>query len=299
MQKLLRRTAQAKAQASRRTKNQVTKSRTENRKLRHYQYIEFNRAVLQDVKNAQFSRREDHLLGPLAPRRDVGSKRDTYGTVDERRLRGPGMKGIGVEKGGRPEEWTGIKEGDRVVVVGKEVRDWGKVGLVREVRANQGDCAVEGLNMVRPCSLSTDSSFWSHGFSLKCNTLLTLTNEKGRRANPRRRRLRRHPKTPLPLRPRPHPPLRRPPHLPPRPAKRPHRHPHRHPHPLSKTHPRPPRPLHRQPRPPSPHPLAQKGKTKVRRLRHRHPAHRRRRGNVDTHAAARADARHRHRRTEE
>lgn len=65
------------------------------------------------------------------------------------------MKGIGVEKGGRPAEWTGIKEGDRVVVVGKGVRDWGKVGVVREVRASQGDCAVEGVNLVRlvppPC----------------------------------------------------------------------------------------------------------------------------------------------------
>lgn len=148
MQKLLRRTAQAKAHASRRTKNEAAKARTENRKIRQYQYTIANRAVLQDVKAAQVARREDHLLGPLAPRRDVGSKRDTYGTVDEKRVRGPGIKGIAVEKGGKPEAWTGIKEGDRVVVVGKGVRDWGKVGVVKEVRANQGKCAVEGVNLV-------------------------------------------------------------------------------------------------------------------------------------------------------
>ncbi len=130
-------------------------------------------------------------------------------------------------------------------------------------------------------------------------TKLTPTKIKGRRPNPGRRRLRRHPKTPLPHCPRPHPPLRRPPHLPSSPQRRSHRHPHRHPDPLSKTPPRPPRPLHRQPRPPCPHPLAQKGKTRIRGLRHRHPAHRRRGGNLDTHAATRADARHCHRRAEE
>lgn len=266
MQKLLRRTAQAKAQASRRTKNDATKIRTESRKIRQYQYTNFNRAVLRDVKAAQVARREDHLLGPLAPRRDVGSKRDTYGTAEARMVRGPGIKGIAVEKGGRPEAWTGIKEGDRVVVVGKGVRDWGKVGVVREVRANQGQCAVEGVNLVclvPPIHVLPTASLRVTACRWTIMTKLTPTKIKGRRPNPGRRRLRRHPKTPLPHCPRPHPPLRRPPHLPSSPQRRSHRHPHRHPDPLSKTPPRPPRPLHRQPRPPCPHPLAQKGKTRI------------------------------------
>ncbi len=104
-------------------------------------------------------------------------------------VRGPGIKGIAVEKGGRPEAWTGIKEGDRVVVVGKGVRDWGKVGVVREVRANQGQCAVEGVNLV--ClvppihTCSSDSQPPSHGLSLDDNDQTNSNQNKRPTSKPR------------------------------------------------------------------------------------------------------------------
>ena len=81
------------------------------------------------------------MLGPLAPKRDVGNAKDTYGTLSPRRFRG-------VEKPkGQYKEW-GIVEGDRVVIVQDGHREQGKIGTVREVRKEAEECTVQGLNQV-------------------------------------------------------------------------------------------------------------------------------------------------------
>ena len=41
-----------------------------------------------DIKMARKTRREDWDLGPLAPRRDVGLKKETFGTISALRIRG-------------------------------------------------------------------------------------------------------------------------------------------------------------------------------------------------------------------
>ena len=148
MQKLLRRTAQAQTQASRRSRAQASKGRAETRRIRHFKTTDFNRKVLDDTKAAKQARREDYLLGALAPRRDVGAAKETYGMLDARRLVQPATQGIGIEKRRKEAEWSGIRQGDRVVVVGKRERDCGKIGEVVEVRWVQGVCVVEGVNLV-------------------------------------------------------------------------------------------------------------------------------------------------------
>lgn len=100
-----------------------------------------NISVRNDTRAARLTRREDWLLGPLAPKRDVGTTKDTYGALDARRLRG-------VEKPKNQGKDWGIVEGDRVVIVLDGHRERGKIGKVREVRKDAEECFVTGLNRV-------------------------------------------------------------------------------------------------------------------------------------------------------
>ncbi len=114
--------------------------------------------VATDIKAARLARREDWELGPLAPKRDVGLKKDTYGTVNTMRLRG---RELTLEErlklnpeGGR---YPTIVAGDRVVIL--QGRDKGKIGKVAALDAARQEVTVEGLNMV--CFASTRCT-WAH-----------------------------------------------------------------------------------------------------------------------------------------
>ncbi|KAL8786086.1 MAG: hypothetical protein Q9195_008362 [Heterodermia aff. obscurata] len=90
------------------------------------------------IKTAKIARREDWQLGPIAPRRDAGEKKDTYGTADLYFRQGvPKLKW---------RDW-GIRAGDRVAVVEPKHRERGKIGTVRQVRKYKEDVIVEGLNL--------------------------------------------------------------------------------------------------------------------------------------------------------
>ncbi|KAL9608061.1 MAG: hypothetical protein Q9167_007085 [Letrouitia subvulpina] len=142
MQKVLRRTAKAEAQYARRTRRQRSKDFVDDR------WIQIRRQKIAhgDVRALRLAaikaRHEDWELGPLAPRRDIGTKKDTYGAVPFRV----------IERVDKPEgswkDW-GIREGDRVVVVGKKERDRGRIGTVREVSQKSETVTVEGINMVK------------------------------------------------------------------------------------------------------------------------------------------------------
>ncbi|MCJ1379401.1 hypothetical protein MMC17_002502 [Xylographa soralifera] len=139
MQKLLRRTALVKKQAARKVAARQGKSDSDDRKLRLNEQKIINISVRHDTRAARLARQEDWLLGPLAPKRDVGNTRETYGTLDPRRLRS-------VDKlKDQIKDW-GIVEGDRVVVVQDGHRERGKIGKVREVRKEAEECFVTGLN---------------------------------------------------------------------------------------------------------------------------------------------------------
>ena len=102
------------------------------------------------IRAQRTARREDWTLGPLAPRRDAGEGKETYGTVGLRELQGAeGQKG--KRKGEAKKDGELIWVGDRVVVVGEkgpEGRERGRIGTVTEVKREQGECVVEEMNLV-------------------------------------------------------------------------------------------------------------------------------------------------------
>ncbi|KAL8785537.1 MAG: hypothetical protein Q9213_003285, partial [Squamulea squamosa] len=126
MQKLLKRTSQVQKQAARRQRIAKSKNDSDTRKLQHNQLKVHNQARREVFVSARQAQREDWFLGPLAPRRDVGDKAETYGTVPLRLVESP------EKMDGKWKKW-GIREGDRVCVVGKKEREKGKIGVVREV----------------------------------------------------------------------------------------------------------------------------------------------------------------------
>lgn len=141
MQKVLRRTALAERQALRRRKIRRSKYASEKQVLDLQEAIVHKRSILQSLKDARITRREDWQLGPLAPKRDVGTKKDTYGTSDTRKLRG-----LELPESERVKNWP-IAAGDRVVLV--EGRDKGKIGVVESIRKETNELTVKGLNIVR------------------------------------------------------------------------------------------------------------------------------------------------------
>ena len=150
MQKVIRRTALAERQAARRAKVRKSKFDSEKRILDLQDSILRRRSVLQTLKDARIARREDWQLGPLAPRRDVGEQRDTYGASDTRLLRGPELP-----KSEQMKFWP-IVAGDRVVIM--DGRDKGKIGTVRSTDKVRSELTVEGLNKVYLDSAFTASS---------------------------------------------------------------------------------------------------------------------------------------------
>lgn len=148
MQKVLRATDRAKTQAKRKAFAQRQKAGRVDRVLLEQQNFVYQKEVTSDICAARIARKENWLLGPLSPRRDAGSSMNTYGTVSVRRLNG-------VNKPGKARDFC-IAEGDRVLIVGKGLRDQGKIGVVKSVLFKAEACTVKGLNRVclKPFSIS-------------------------------------------------------------------------------------------------------------------------------------------------
>lgn len=140
MQKVLRATDRAKTQAKRKVLAQRQKAGRVDRVLLEKQKFVYQKEVTSDICAARIARKEDWLLGPLSPRRDAGRSMDTYGTVSVRRLNG-------VNKPGKSRDFC-IAEGDRVLIVGKGLRDQGKIGVVKSLSFMAEACTVKGLNLV-------------------------------------------------------------------------------------------------------------------------------------------------------
>lgn len=141
MEKVIRATERAKTQARRKLLAARSKIASYEAMKNRAAKADNQRSISSDIRIARAVRREDWLLGPLAPRRDVGNSKGSYATVSSRRLQGP-------KTTGKPHDYC-IEQGDRVVVVGKEFRDRGKIGQVKEVRTEEEECLIEGLNLVR------------------------------------------------------------------------------------------------------------------------------------------------------
>jgi large subunit ribosomal protein L24 len=148
MQKVIRRTILAERQAARRQAKRKDKLSREWAKTNREQNNYNRKDVTSQLKQARLDRREDWELGPLAPRRDVGDKKESYGTVSTQRLRGPILEHKDADDALKPfgGRYLNIVKDDRVVLL--EGRDKGKIGKITNVDTKRVECTVEGLNMV-------------------------------------------------------------------------------------------------------------------------------------------------------
>ena len=139
MQKVLRRAQQAKQGAAKKSKDfQKGKEKAERRN-----YLDnvrrMQKSVAENIKTERRNRRIDWETGPLAPRRDVGEREETYGTVSVYDLHPPDK--IPQDR----LKWWSVDAGDRVVVT--RGRDRGKIGTISEVHKNKGAVIIPDMNV--------------------------------------------------------------------------------------------------------------------------------------------------------
>ncbi|KAH6722384.1 hypothetical protein BKA61DRAFT_174393 [Leptodontidium sp. MPI-SDFR-AT-0119] len=148
MQKVFRHTVLAERQAARRSAKRTELKFRAKWKNERDQSNYHRKDEVKYIKDARLARREDYEMGPLAPKRDVGDQKDTYGTVSLNRMRGRPLHG--KEKWDILDFWGGrflnIVRGDRVVIL--EGRDKGKIGKLIEIDTKRAECKIEGLNMM-------------------------------------------------------------------------------------------------------------------------------------------------------
>ncbi|RQM04552.1 hypothetical protein DH86_00004416, partial [Scytalidium sp. 3C] len=148
MQKVIRRTILAEKQAARRLARKKESEHRDWLKSRLEQQFYADRETSKLVKQARLNRREDLELGPLAPKRDVGDAKETYGTINSQLMRGLELTREEMDEvlkpvGGR---YVHIVPNDRVVLL--EGRDKGKIGKVLSTDPKRNECTVEGCNIV-------------------------------------------------------------------------------------------------------------------------------------------------------
>ena len=101
-----------------------------------------DRSTRDAIKDERRARREDWIQGPLAPNRNVGLKRGTYGTVHQALTRGPELP--------KRERYEGdevlFAVGDRVCVVRGSSK--GRIGRIKEISLDRAEVLVEGVNAV-------------------------------------------------------------------------------------------------------------------------------------------------------
>lgn len=138
MDRIIARTNYAIKQAKRRNLQRRLKEAFFDRKERFRNHNELRlrtNALCRDAKKAQ---REDWRLGPLAPRRDLGERAETYGYVDSYLSQGIAFS--------YHKESRHIRVGDRVLALSG--RDKGKIGKVTKVDRKNNTCEVEDVNQV-------------------------------------------------------------------------------------------------------------------------------------------------------
>ncbi|GAB1731250.1 hypothetical protein NU195Hw_g4221t1 [Hortaea werneckii] len=140
MQKVIQRTQRAERAAGRK----LAKAREHYEKgeswSRSQTLNRMQRSANANIRNARRARQEDWERGPLAPRRDVGDKKATYGAMSMYDFQLPEL-----DPANRPK-WMHISVGDRVVVVNGRHR--GRISTVEDVEKSNGSVRVKGLNVV-------------------------------------------------------------------------------------------------------------------------------------------------------
>lgn len=142
MQKALRRTLLARNQALRRERQNAKKTLKKEQGEFKAESMLFARFQNQRIREERKARREDWMLGPLAPNRMAGRKSETYGLVEGHTVRRPQ-----IPKRDR-EKYLGIAVNDRVVVI--QGRERGKISTVESIDEERQTVILKNLNEVSP-----------------------------------------------------------------------------------------------------------------------------------------------------
>ncbi|OAG42320.1 hypothetical protein AYO21_03488 [Fonsecaea monophora] len=167
MQRILRINLQARNQTLKASRRKNYEKLREDWKEYEARLIQREKVKNGHIKAERRARREDWIMGPLAPKRDVGTKQDFYGTVSNLLYQGPvfptkvrhgprsngwdPVGGEGLEE--EQKEWEGfgnegnIVEGDRVCIVKGKEGLIGQIGKVKDVSSDSKELRIEGLNM--------------------------------------------------------------------------------------------------------------------------------------------------------
>ncbi|WPH01007.1 Hypothetical protein R9X50_00384100 [Acrodontium crateriforme] len=140
MQRVVQRTQRAIRQANRKHAKSKALEAGDESFTRLQQRKRMQAELARTHKDSKINRRQDWEAGPLAPRRDVGDQKDSYGTVSMYNFRSPEL-----DPRDRPSWWY-IREGDRVVVT--RGRDRGKIGVVDFISKERGRLGVKGVGEV-------------------------------------------------------------------------------------------------------------------------------------------------------
>lgn len=139
MQKVLQRVQKARQQAAKKAK-ETTKSKEKAERRQYFDNVRrMQKSIAVDIKAERRNRRIDWETGSLAPRRDVGEKEESYGTVSIYNLYPPDK----LEKDRL--KWWPVDVGDRVVVT--RGRDRGKIGTISDVVKDKGLVLIPGINV--------------------------------------------------------------------------------------------------------------------------------------------------------
>ena len=140
MQKLIKRTEQAKRVAERQMKKRKEHMLKAESWERNQSRIRLNRANNGLIRDARKNRKEDWATGALAPRRDVGDQAETYASIN---MYNSMLPEIDPEK---RLKWFHIHEGDRVVVM--KGRERGKIAKVTNLDKEKNSVTVKDVNVV-------------------------------------------------------------------------------------------------------------------------------------------------------
>ncbi|RMZ87112.1 hypothetical protein DV736_g5659, partial [Chaetothyriales sp. CBS 134916] len=166
MQKILRINLNNRNIALRRARKELKWQRKGEEKNYEKWQCAANRITSKTVRDERKARREDWMLGPLAPDRDTGKTKGQFGAVDPIYMQraelpkylvgGPAVaeESKGEWKGlSREELWEGegnqgnIVVGDRVCVVNGPDNVKGQIGTVTEVSLEKGEVTIAEVNM--------------------------------------------------------------------------------------------------------------------------------------------------------
>ncbi|PYH29694.1 mitochondrial 54S ribosomal protein uL24m [Aspergillus neoniger CBS 115656] len=139
MQKVIRRTALARNQATRKAVRASKSAEREDLKDSLRQRFAYNRIELDNLRAERQRRREDWLRGPLAPQRDAGLEGRLFGALSPQAMNPPPI----------PEhlrrQYINIAPGDRVCIM--KGKDKGKINEVTRVDGTTETVVVKDLNM--------------------------------------------------------------------------------------------------------------------------------------------------------